>query len=322
MENRSHALIAGLFLLAMGAALLFTVAWFQGDRGERVRYTVVTTAAVQGLNVKSSVKLRGVEVGKVQSINFDPSNPRQILVDIAIDPATPITDTTYAQLGLQGVTGLAFVALNDTGTGTRRLSGNEDTPPRIPMRPSLFDQLAEGGPAMVAGFSETARRLNGLLNDTNQQQLSRTLANLEEASGQVSKMVAGLQPTVRALPALTRHADETMMKVGVAVQHFETLADASTALAQDVRSRAGALDKLGTAADQVESTARNLELALVGADRPRNYALVEDLSRSTRAIERAAADLNEQPQSLLFGRPLAPPGPGESGFDAPRGAAR
>ena len=46
MENKAHALAAGLFVLLLGLALAASVAWFQGDHTERVRYTVVSRSAV------------------------------------------------------------------------------------------------------------------------------------------------------------------------------------------------------------------------------------------------------------------------------------
>ena len=46
MENKAHAIAAGLFLLLLGLALAASVAWFQGDRTERVHYTVVARSGV------------------------------------------------------------------------------------------------------------------------------------------------------------------------------------------------------------------------------------------------------------------------------------
>ena len=39
------------------------------------------------------------------------------------------------------------------------------------------------------------------------------------------------------------------------------------------------------------------------------------MAAASRSVERAANDLGDQPQSLLFGRGPRPPGPGETGFD-------
>jgi phospholipid/cholesterol/gamma-HCH transport system substrate-binding protein len=53
---------------------------------------------------------------------------------------------------------------------------------------------------------------------------------------------------------------------------------------------------------------------------PRINMLVEELTRTTRGLDRFVGDLQEQPQSLVFGRKASAPGPGEPGFDAVRGA--
>jgi phospholipid/cholesterol/gamma-HCH transport system substrate-binding protein len=313
MENRAHALLAGLFVLLMGAALAVTIAWFQGDSVERMRYVVVARSAVSGLNVKAPVKLRGVEVGKVESIGFDPADARQILVLIAVDKAAPLTRGTYAQLGLQGVTGLSFIDLSDTGADPARPAGD---PPRIELRPTLFDQLANAGPGLLASVHENARRVNQLLGDANQAELARSLARLGTAADDVSRLAAALQPTAKALPGLLSHADGLLRRGEGTLARIDALAADGSLLAQDLRTRAAALERLGAAAAQLEGSTRRLELSLVGPTPLRQKPLLDELAGAGRALEQAAGGLAERPQSLLFGRPAPPPGPGEPGFDS------
>ena len=45
--------------------------------------------------------------------------------------------------------------------------------------------------------------------------------------------------------------------------------------------------------------------------------LGDDATRTARQLGRTAANLHENPQSLLFGTGAVPPGPGEPGFVAP-----
>jgi len=313
MENRAYALMAGVFLLVFGAAMAAVIAWFLGDAVERTRYVVVARAPVSGLNVKAPVKLRGVEVGKVESIGFDAADARQILVTIAVDKAAPVTRGTYAQLGLQGVTGLSFIDLGDAGNDPARPAGD---PPRIELRPTLFDQLATAGPNLLASVHEGAQRVNRLLGDANQAELARTLARLGAAAEDVSRLSASLQPGAKALPGVLQHADRLLQRGDSAVARFDLLGSEGIAAVQDLRGRAMALDRLGAAAQQLEATTRRLELALVGPQPAREQPLVDELAAAGRAVGQAAGGLSERPQSLLFGRPPSPPGPGESGFEA------
>ena len=52
---------------------------------------------------------------------------------------------------------------------------------------------------------------------------------------------------------------------------------------------------------------------------PRLNVLLDDVQRSSRGLERLLNEVNEQPQSLIFGRSTLPPGPGEPGFGAQGG---
>ncbi|MDG0864741.1 MCE family protein, partial [Pelomonas aquatica] len=300
MENKAHAIAAGLFLLLLGFALAATVAWFQGDRTERVRYTVVARSGVAGLNLKAPVKLRGVEVGHVERIGFDPGDARQILVDIAVDAAAPVSASAYAQLGLQGVTGLSFVALEeaDAQAPFRRAAPGA----RIALRPTLLDRLAESGPGLVAGFAEAAARLNALLSDDNRAQLGQALVQLRQAATDTSRLMAALQPGARELPGLLKDADAATQRADAALRRIEALAADGQQLAQELKARAAMLDRLEAAAAQVQATSRNLELALVGDTPLRTRPLLADISAASRSVERAANEVGEQPQSLLFGR--------------------
>ena len=313
MENKAYAYAAGLFLLVLGLALAATINWFQGDRVERVRYTVLTQGSVPGLNLKAPVKLRGVEVGKVDSIDFDAADMRRIRVGLLVDRAAPVTTATYAQLGLQGVTGLSFINLED-GTGAAAAAPRAADGATIPLRPTLLDRLAESGPGLLAGFAESAQRLNALLAEDKQQRLVQSLAQIGSAADAATRLMAELRPVAQALPALLRHADGSLSQADAALRNVDSLAQDSRGLAQDLRSRAALLDKLGEAALQVQASTRRLETAVVG-NSARNRPLVDELGAAGAAVERASGALADQPQSLIFGRTAAAPGPGEAGFE-------
>src|SRR5262245_53929494 len=119
MENRAHALAAGLFTLILSVALIAIVVWLRGETIAQDTYVLHTRGTVSGLNVQAPVRFRGVEVGKVESIRFDADDPRVILVHIAVRNGTPLTQGVYAQLAAQGVTGLSFVQLGDDGSNNQ-----------------------------------------------------------------------------------------------------------------------------------------------------------------------------------------------------------
>jgi len=329
MENKAHAWVAGLFLLLLGAAMAAAVAWFRGDHVQRVGYTVVARAGVPGLLVKAAVRLRGVDVGSVESIAFDPADARRILVRIAVDSEAPITRGTVAQLGYQGVTGLSYIDLSDAGADPRPLASLSEAERQLVLQPSLIDRLATSGPALLAAFAETAERLNLLLAPQNQQRLQRLLDTSERAMDTVAQRAQELRPAVAAVPPALAAVQASLGKLALAadtasgtLRRVDAAAEQATLLTAEVRGRLAVLEHAADAARRVESAVRAIELGLVGADAAVSPPLVETLSRAARGVDRATVQWAEQPQSLILGRTAAAPGPGEAGFDARTAEAR
>ncbi|HEX9192289.1 MAG TPA: MlaD family protein [Burkholderiales bacterium] len=292
MENRAHALAAGLFTLVLAATLVAAGVWFRKDNIRLAHYMVTTTTSVAGLKPEASVQYRGVEVGHVESIRIEPGVSGRINIRIGVQEDTPVTESTYAQLGYQGVTGLAYVSLNDDGSSTEILKAAGREPPRISMRPSLFDS----GLDLLTAVSELTGRMNDLLDEDNRQLVKRTLTGIEQASRSTSALAKRLDPGAAEVPAL-------MVEVRGAAARAEKLM-------AKLEERVGALDRMAAGLENVGSAARSFNDETL----PRVNALVEQLNRDTRALDRVLSTLGDNPQSLLFGAQRGKPGPGEPGF--------
>jgi phospholipid/cholesterol/gamma-HCH transport system substrate-binding protein len=119
MENRAHALAAGIFVAVLSLLLLGLASWLTRDTGKRDIYEISTRETVTGLQPQAPVRYRGVDVGKVDTIGFDTKTAGNVLMRLEVDSAAPITADTFATLGFQGVTGLSFVQLDDSGRARR-----------------------------------------------------------------------------------------------------------------------------------------------------------------------------------------------------------
>ena len=315
MENRAHALATGIFILFLGGVLAVVVAWFQGDQGAKNDFTIISRSGVSGLNVKAPVKLRGVMVGKVESIGFDSGSSERILIVIRVAKSAPLTQATVARLGYQGITGLSYIDLFEPeGTQAAPLRLGSGAP--IELQASMLDRLSSAGPQLLERVSEAAVRVNTLLGDANQEAFRSSLSQFGEAAKQVAALSKALAPTAAALPPLAAQTRQLMAGASETLQRVDGLVAESSLLAQELRQRADLLDRIGQASAQVQLTAQRLDSALVGGNRgPRSQSLVDVWSQSGRAIERTANQIAEQPQSFLFGPLPWPAGPGEAGFD-------
>lgn len=294
MENKAHALAAGAFVLLLSALLVALAVWLTRDSGEQLLYDVSTDDPVTGLQEQASVRFRGVKVGKVTNISFDSQVPGNVLVRIAVAAGTPVTRSTFASLGFQGVTGIAFVQLDDTGQSKERLPSGGEPPARIPMHLGLVGQLSEQSGRILVQLEETSRRINQLLAAENQQTLVKSIGAIGEAAASLPPVMkeagSALQSLRAAAGSVAGSADEVK----------QTAADYGR-LAQRVQQPGGPLDQVS----QETGTLLRLNRAL------------DETGRAARQVGRVAGSLQDNPQTLLLGPGPALPGPGEPGFVAP-----
>jgi phospholipid/cholesterol/gamma-HCH transport system substrate-binding protein len=307
MENKAHALIAGLFTLVMLAAAILAAAWLNRDRTEWVPYQIATKLSIPGLNPQAAVRYRGLDVGKVDSITFDPDAAGQLLIRISVRPDTPITRSTFAMLGYQGVTGIAYVELEDDGSQPTRLHSSPQQMARIEMRPSLFDQLQERGLAILQQTEEVTRRINTLLSDRNQKAIVDTFDNLNRAAGELATIPRQLQPTLAKLPGLATQAQRTLGSVDALARDASALAGKLNGMATQLQAQNGPIDRIADAADRFGQASSRFEYEIL--------PLAREVRSTMRSLNRTLDNLNERPQSVLFGTPTAVPGPGEPGFE-------
>ena len=325
MENKAHAMAAGIFVAVLTALVLGLASWLTRETGVRDTYEISTRETVTGLQEQAPVRFRGVDVGKVRRIGFDPKATGNVLVRLEVDRDTPLTRDTFATLSYQGVTGLAFIQLSDHGKAAPRLVPNDASPPRIPLEPGLLSRLEENGEVILDRVKEVTDRVNTLLADPNQKRVADALENISQAAGATNQLARRIDSTVtqRLDPAIAQ-ATVTLRGVQTTVEHFRTTADqVSTAAAQfgqtaqRINARGGPLDRISEGTDSLAHVVETFSTATL----PRVNRVAEETTTTMRSLRRAINDLTENPQMLIYGEGPLQPGPGEPGFKAP-GATR
>jgi phospholipid/cholesterol/gamma-HCH transport system substrate-binding protein len=317
MENRSHALMTGFFTIALLIAAVLAGLWFNRDRTERVPYQIATTESIPGLNPQATVRYRGLEVGRVDDIGFNPAIPGQIVIRLSVDPVAPVTRTTFASLGYQGVTGIAFIQLDDEKTGSPLLKSDKTHVAAIPMRPGLLDQLEKRGLVILDKTEQITTQLGKLVAPDNQKIMIdafEKIGKTAEAYGQIPKQ---LEPTLKRLPELTAKAEQSMASFNELSASATKAAKSYEQLATSLQAPNGPIQRLTQTVDRVggslEGVTSDLELQTL----PHVVAMTDEARTSLRAVKRTATSLSDRPQGLLFGAGTVSPGPGEPGFVAP-----
>jgi phospholipid/cholesterol/gamma-HCH transport system substrate-binding protein len=335
MENKSHALAAGAFVILVTALLLALAAWLMRDTRIRDTLEFSTRESVTGLQPQAAVRYRGIAVGKVDRIEFDPKQRGNVLVTLAINQGTPITKSTYAVLGYQGVTGLAYVQLDDDGSSQDLLDLSASAAPRILLKPSLLSKLSDQGANILIQIEETTKRINQLLAPDNQKVLMSSIQAIGASASNVSTQVSAMQRVLDAqwgpertdIPALVKDTRQTMQALQTTATEFSrTAQDASkavitlNAVGQRVTEKGGTLDRINdglTSANSAVLSIGQSAQALSASTLPRTNRLIDDAGKAARSADRVVKELGDNPQSLIFGNGQIPPGPGEPGFAAP-----
>lgn len=305
MENKSHAFMAGLFVLVLGAAVVLALFWLGGNHEVTHRYIVVTTQNVSGLNPQAQVKYRGIRVGKVEDIRIDPANTNNILIYISVREDVPLTEDTIAKLSYQGITGLAQILLQERDPApSKALTVDDENPPRIAMQPSLIDEISESGSGVMLKANELLKNANTLLDAENQRNFKRAASNLAALTEDLRPAVVNLNLTLQQARRLL--SDENVTRLSKAAEGAGPLVDDTRRLVNRLQGAVERIDLL------VGDASGDGAAALM----PRLNELVGEVTVTSRQLGRVLRTLEDSPQSLVFGAPPLPPGPGEPGFAA------
>ena len=314
MENKSHAMAAGIFVLVLTAMLIGLAVWLTRDTGRYREYEITTGDTVTGLQLQAPVRFKGVPVGKVTRIGFDSQVSGNVVVQLTVRDNTPVTPTTFASLAYQGVTGLAFVQLDDDDLPQARVPPGADGVERLPIRPSQLGRLTESAPAILAQVEDATRRLNDLMNDANQKRISTALDNIGKAAGNVATLTGRVQVTLteRIDPALSA-MPRTLDQATLTLKSLQGAASQIGIAAERLNEKDGPLDRLAEGAGALGHAVEVIGTTTL----PRVNRVTEDASRAMRQLGRTVTGINDNPQSLIYGNGDARPGPGEPGFVAP-----
>jgi phospholipid/cholesterol/gamma-HCH transport system substrate-binding protein len=308
METKVNYAIVGAFVLTLSLAIVAGVLWISSGRTARKDYDTYLayfTESVSGLNVEAPVKYRGVQVGTVREIALDKEDPQRVRLVLAIERGVPIKQDTVAILGVQGLTGIAFLDLEGGSRESPLLTQKEgETYPVILTGPSLLHRLDTRVSALIADLSETAESINQLIDPDTREALQRTIRDLDS----VTHVVAGRSKAIDAtLVATARTMENTARASAELTQLVKQVAQSAAAVEQ-------AADKTARASEAVRATASD---ASGGVDELRTDTLPElqrlltDARVVVSSLVRVAQELERNPNALLAGREAPPPGPGE-----------
>jgi phospholipid/cholesterol/gamma-HCH transport system substrate-binding protein len=320
MENRAHAIAAGLFVIGLLIAAALTGGYLAGDRTSRTTYRVISQYPVAGLNVQGQVRFRGISVGRVTRIDLDPRDSTRIYVDVDVDSRYRLTKGTYAQLGMEGITGIAYVHLLDDGADKEMLAAGPGGLAEITMRKSDLDELFDAARGISKDAGELMVSVRELLNTQNQKNVAASLASIKSLAANLDSASTRLPGTLERADRMlsdqnTKNVAQTLSALNAASRQLPAFTGQLPDLAREARATAEKLGRLSEEARPFADEALGLAGDLRNDTVPRAQAMAESLERNAERLGKLAYEIEKRPESMLWGRPRVRPGPGEKGFE-------
>jgi phospholipid/cholesterol/gamma-HCH transport system substrate-binding protein len=319
MEKRRSYILVGIFviLLTIGATLF---ALWLGNIGQQRKtyayYYTFIAESVSGLPRDGAVKYMGVDIGKVKEITIDPKDTTKVRLLLQIPEDFPIQDGMVAQLGITGITGIAYIEIIGGKPGKKILHLKNLPYPVIPSQPSIFARLGTSVPDLAVKVAETFSRINDTLDDHTIADIKGTFEHLNDATARLDRLLA--DDNLQAIHT-------TLQEVASASRRLHELFATNDALRQAIatldREGVDTLRKIGRSADALRHLSENLDTRIERGDYdPRRLlrgtlSSLESLIAETKTLvyllQEDALMLKESPSDLLFKSAEPTLGPGE-----------
>ena len=212
MYSRVNYTIVGLFVTIFMVGLIAFALWLgKYDKDSDFKeYKIYFNESVNGLSKDSTVKYKGVDIGRVKSIRIDPKNIGRVEVIVDIRKDVTITDDMRAHLELIGVTGLVNVVLDGGSKSSKPLIAKNGKIPVIKSVPSWIN-LAKSSIANVnANVIKTLNQIQKLLSDENIKKVSEILNNINKSVKRFYSLEQNSSKLIEQLESATKNLENNL----------------------------------------------------------------------------------------------------------------
>ncbi|MGB6066016.1 MAG: MlaD family protein [Desulfomonilaceae bacterium] len=266
----SSLFVAVVLIIWLGASHLFE------STQEAVAYF---TESVQGLEVGSSVKFRGVPVGRIRAIRMAPDG-RLVEVMLSLDKNFKISGDLGIKMDLMGLTGLKYLEMDRFRPNQQKEHIVLDFKPRYPVIPTYPSDIRELGTALESIFQK--------VKDVDLAQISD---NMLRVTSRLDTILSDPK-----LDTIGANAAGTLFEVRQAARKVNE--EISRSQLSKVITRT--FDKAGEFFQESTATTRSADRLIRRADNNLNN-LSQKLDRSADNLIDFTRMIKLKPSSILFG---------------------
>ncbi len=329
-------------MLALVVALAGALVWLKNvGRGDHFSHYAIhfEQQALDGLDIGSDVKLRGIKIGRVEDYALSGDGFNRVRVHVRVDRRAPVTTQTVAVVTRNYVTGLASINLANRAPGGEALTAVPpgETLPVIAEGRSDLDLFAGRFNQVGELASDALESINRLLATENRELLVATVRSVRDLAVGLEARTAALDRTLASVGGAADDIGRASLRMAAAGERIagvsESAGERLATVAEEAGGRiAGTTTRVGerlertlentdvalaqvTAAllelqQQTLRTAQRLEDSAVSAD-DQLGSVATDLRTTSEAMTRLLDRLRD-PRAALLGPTPAQMGPGEA----------
>lgn len=292
----------GLFVLAAIGLIVVTLVWMGASKYTKgaAYYVSFFDESVQGLQVDSKVKYRGVDVGRVTDIRVAPDF-KLIEVVMQIGFEGDLSNEMVAQLQSVGITGIVFIELNRQQQGDKEKSPRVDFAAEYPIIPSKSSEMQK----LMSVIDRITKQLDRVDFEGIGDDVTETLAAIRHIveNASLQKSMANLERTASNLENITSTVLKEI-KTGRINTALNSINDGAKNLDILLSKARKALDEM-----KLQSTARQVrEFVTTLKDQSLDIALqvrrtMANLRSSSQRLDRLLMRLEHNPSDLIFSEP-------------------
>ena len=328
MASQRTKFTVGLFLACGMVFAVVVILWLGMARFfEKGQYYVTYfDESVQGLNIDSPVKYRGVFVGRVESIDVAPDS-KLIQVVLKIESGQTFDRNIVAQLKSVGITGSMFVELDHKKAGEPDQSPTLNFPSEYPIVASRPSEIGE----LISGINEVLGQIKSLDLQGITEQVKLTLANINQKVSQANvkrisdsieaslaqvndiidsqrwnQILDSVNQGVRSFNRLINDADRSVDRVDKTIVRVDGI------VLENKKTIKAAIDEFKLAMHTANAFLKKGSALVSGTDESISN-LMHHLLIVAQNLETASENLNQimevladQPSQLIFGDPPVP----------------
>jgi len=298
VNNRVNFTLVGIFVSLVSILFAAGVYWIikPTDDEKVFLYGLLVTESITGINIETSVKYQGLNVGKVKGFRINPDNPREIMMDLEIRRDVPIRNGVMASIKPQGITGLSYVDIQIEKDAKPIIE--KDYLGRkykiIPFKPSLLSGLTSSAGEITTTLQEILIKVNKALDDNSED--SRALIHeLSLISKQLNKLFS--DKNIKNTASLIEGTNRLVHKTDLMIDEYISIGKETKGV-------------LHTVNDSIKQG--NYNLQQIAGEAPQETALMlREIRLLTIELSEVLRDFKENPNAVIFESATPVPGPGE-----------